>query len=333
MLTRGSSGRTAEVAGRLREIAADLLATGEIDVFVGYEEGTLPLRTSPAFLTRPDDVSRLVWNYMCENNLAVYLPGLKGRVGVVVKGCDVRALVNLVVERQVRRDDVKIVGVPCGGVVDRRKLMAVLGEGQKTIRSAAETADGAVVVAVTGDGSERAIPIDEVLSAPCLACAHPVPIVYDFLAGDDGAARGACPRERAYSDVDAFASRTPEERFAYFAREIDRCIECYACRQACPLCYCPECFVDRQSPKWVGRWRDLSDKMVFHLGRVLHTAGRCVDCGACRRACPVGIDLRLLAKRMEKDVLEFFGHEPGVDLTAVPVLATYSREDPGDFIL
>ncbi|MGE5571788.1 MAG: 4Fe-4S dicluster domain-containing protein [Bacteroidota bacterium] len=320
----------AEIAQRLRDIARDLLERGEVDVFIGYEEGSLPLRTTPAFISRPDDVSRLVWNRACENNLAAYLPKFKGRVGVVVKGCDVRTLVNLIVEKQISRDQVKIVGVPCRGVIDRRRLAAAVGEGS-AVRSAVQPAVDVVVV--RGEGFEKAVPVEDVLSPACATCTHPVPVIHDFLAGEDGWAREACPRETGFAHVEEFADRSAEERFAYFAREIERCIECYACRQACPLCYCPECFVDRQIPKWVGRWRDLSDKMVFHLGRVLHTAGRCVDCGACRRACPAGIDLRLLAKRMEKDALEFFGHEPGIDLQAVPVLATYRREDPDDFIL
>lgn len=320
----------AEVTERLRGIARDLLARGEVDVFIGYEEGSLPLRTTPAFITRADDASRLVWSHACENNLATYLPKFKGRVGVVVKGCDVRTLVNLIIEKQIARDQVKIVGVPCRGVIDRRRLAAVVGEGL-VVRSA-EGAAGDVVV-VRGDGFEKAVPVEDVLSPSCATCVHPTPVICDFLAGDEGWARQAGSREAAFAEVDEFAGRSAEERFAHFAREIERCIECYACRQACPLCYCPECFVDRESPKWVGRWRDLSDKMVFHLGRVLHTAGRCVDCGACRRACPAGIDLRLLAKRMEKDALEFFGHESGTDLQAVPVLATYRREDPDDFIL
>ncbi|MEW6227364.1 MAG: 4Fe-4S dicluster domain-containing protein [Bacillota bacterium] len=318
-----------EITRSIRDIARDLLAKGEVDVFIGYEAGSLPLRTTPSFITRPDDAQRLVWGSTCENSLATYLPKFKGRVGVVVKGCDMRALANLIIEKQIPRDQVKIVGVPCGGVIDRRRLADAAGA-DRPIRSA-EEASGRVVL--RGDGFETAIPVEDVIAPSCATCMHPVPVVYDLLAGEEAFARKACAPEVAFAEVEEFAKRSADERFAYFAREIERCIECYACRQACPLCYCPECFADRQSPKWMGRWRDLSDKMVFHLGRVLHTAGRCVDCGACRRACPAGIDLRMLAKRMEKDAREFFGYEPGTDLGAVPVLATYKRGDPDDFIL
>jgi len=144
----------AEITQRLRDIARDLLERGEVDVFIGYEEGSLPLRTTPAFITRPDDVSRLTWGALCENNLATYLPKFEGRVGVVVKGCDVRALVNLIVEKQIARDQVKIVGVPCQGVIDRRKLAGAVGEGPP-VRSVEET-DGFIIV--RGSGFEKTIP-------------------------------------------------------------------------------------------------------------------------------------------------------------------------------
>lgn len=294
-----TEGSTQHVLERgIRSIAAEMLASGEVDVFIGYEEGTLPLRTTPAFITRPEDASRLVWGPTCENNLTVYLPKFQapkfqGTVGIVVKGCDVRTLTNLILENQIHRDKVKIVGIPCSGIVHR----------------------------------------DNVLAASCEACRYPVPVLYDVLVGDESMARDARDPEAAYLEVDTFAELQPDARLSYFADEIEGCIQCYACRQACPLCYCEECFADRQSPKWISRWRSLSDKILFHLGRVLHVAGRCVDCGACRRACPVGIDLRLLTKNMEKVVKESFGYESGLDVDGLPLLATYRREDPDDFIL
>ena len=45
---------------------------------------------------------------------------------------------------------------------------------------------------------------------------------------------------------------TPEERWNYFVEETSRCIRCYACRNACPVCYCSECFVDSTMPYWIG---------------------------------------------------------------------------------
>ncbi len=321
----------------IRNTATKMLESGEVDVFIGYEEGTLPIRTTPAFVTRPEDATRLVWGPACENNLTVYLPKFQGAVGVVVKGCDVRTLTNLILENQISRDKVKIVGVPCSGIIDRDRIRKVLGtEGpiersmERPVRSAQVTERSLIL---EGDGFEFEIQLEDVLAPSCETCQYPIPVVYDVLIGDESMARHAKDSEAGYVEVTRFAELERDARFSYFSREIERCIQCYACRQACPLCYCPECFTDRQSPKWISRWRGLSDKILFHLGRILHVAGRCVDCGACRRACPVGIDLRLLTKNMEKVVKESFEYESGLDIDCLPLLAAYKREDPDDFIL
>ena len=175
----------------IRHIAAEMLASGEIDVFIGYEEGTLPLRTTPAFITRPEDASRLVWGPACENNLTVYLPKFQapkfqGTVGIVAKGCDVRTLTNLILENQIHRDKVKIVGIPCSGIVHRANVLA----------------------------------------ASCEACRYPVPVLYDVLVGDESMARDARDPEAAYFKVDEFAQLEPDVRFSYFAHEIEGCIQC-----------------------------------------------------------------------------------------------------------
>ena len=47
----------------------------------------------------------------------------------------------------------------------------------------------------------------------------------------------------------------------------------------------------------------------------------------------MGIKLRMLTKKVEKDVKELFGYEAGLSPEAPPPLATFREDDPGDFIL
>ncbi len=85
----------------IRDAARRLLTDGLVDVVIGFEAGTLPLRTSPCFVRDAADVERLVWNMSCENNLAKYLPRRAERVGVIAKGCDTRSIVGLLREGQI----------------------------------------------------------------------------------------------------------------------------------------------------------------------------------------------------------------------------------------
>lgn len=309
----------------LRETARQLLEENQVEVIIGFERGTLPLRTTPCFIRAPDQVDRLVWNVSCENNLAKYLHHTTGKVGIVAKGCDARAVVSEIVERQVPREDVIIIGVPCQGVIDRRAIEARL-DGREVL--GARVADGQLLL--RGADFEETLDLREVLDDGCAICRHRNPPLYDILLGEPiEDAEGAGP----HPAVEELESWSADERWAYFTKEFSRCIRCYACRQACPCCYCPECFVDQTQPSWFAKSDDLSDIMAFHIVRAFHVAGRCLDCGACARACPMHIDLRTIGRMVEKDVRELYDYEAGMDLGSTPPLGTFRVDDPQDFIM
>jgi len=71
---------------------------------------------------------------------------------------------------------------------------------------------------------------------------------------------------------------------------------------------------------------------MFQVGRMIHVAGRCTDCGECQRACPVNIPLRSLSKKMEEIVEELFHYKAGTDKEATPLMAAYESEEAEDFI-
>ena len=135
-----------------------------------------------------------------------------------------------------------------------------------------------------------------------------------------------------YQDLELIENMGSEEKWGFFTQMISSCIRCYACRNACPLCYCPTCFVDESRPQWVGKSIDPVDTMTFHLLRAYHCAGRCTDCGACERVCPVGIPVREFTKKLNKDVLELFSWEAGCTLEQRPPLDVYKVDDYNDFI-
>jgi len=318
-----------DLSSQLREVAKSLLVDKRVDLIIGYESGSLPLRTTPCFVRNPDDAHRLIWNACCENNLASYLLVRQERVGIVAKACDVRSIVNAIVERQATRENVFIIGVPCGGIVDRRRIEGHLG--QREILEAAFQGDEITLrgAGVEGGRFEERLPVEDFLCRACMTCETRMPPVYDVLLGEAVAAAEVID---PFPDVRVLEAQGPDERWAYFSQEYSRCIRCYACRQACALCYCKECFVDQTQPNWFGKTDDLSDTLIFHITRALHVAGRCVGCGACARACPMGIDLQALTRKLVKDVRQWYGYQAGLDLDAVPLLSTFKPDDPQEFI-
>jgi len=78
----------------MRATAQSLFEEDKVDLIIGFEEGSLPLRATPYFIRNGEEAERLTWNSSCENNLAVYLPKKKERVGIIAKGCDSRSIVG-----------------------------------------------------------------------------------------------------------------------------------------------------------------------------------------------------------------------------------------------
>lgn len=297
----------------IQETAQRLLQNKEVDLVIGFAEGSLPLRNTPCFVRRPEEAQALVWGYGCENNLATFVRRRPEKVAVVAKGCDSRSIVELIKENQVDREKLVIIGVPCRGMLDRKKVSRLLA-GKELLE--AEVNGGQVVL--KGKGFAETAPFEQLLHDSCLNCRYPNPVLADILLGEP------VPERQTGTPAAGpeLAAKTPEEKRAYFMKELSRCIRCYACRQSCPMCFCEECFADCSVPEWLSRSSlNVRDNLFFQAVRMIHLAGRCVDCGACDRACPMDIDLNVLTRNMVKDVQEVFGYTAGVNLEEKQPLA------------
>lgn len=326
---------------KLREEAARLLGEGKVDVVIGYEDGTLPLTAAPLFATRPEQADRLVWNRACGQNLAKYAHGVlsqhrdaqkrlkpedrkKKVVALVAPGCATRSVALHLNERQYGRDELVVLGVPCAGVLDRRKLLAAVGAEELLEGKVA----GDVVQVVTAAGAKEA-KVADVLAESCVTCRVNNPALWDTLLGEP-----APPRDfdREYDGVDAFEKLPAEERWAAFEKEMAKCIRCYACRNSCPSCYCRSCFVEQSQPQWVPLGEGAADVQGFQFMRLFHMAGRCVDCGTCSAVCPTGVDLHKFLKKLDKDAFALFGHRAGLSPDDAAPLAASGENDPEDFL-
>jgi ferredoxin len=308
---------------KIREAAARLLKDGSVEMVIGFRKGTLPMMNEPCFVRRPEDVHQLVWDGNCGINLANYLTDRKEKIAVVAKGCDSRNIVNHIIENKIKREKLYVIGVPCTGMIDRRQVVSRFGDALLDVTEAGD------VLTIKLQGSETSLKKADVMQRNCAVCIHRNPVIYDELAGELVTEQTGVDR---YADVNRVEAMTPAEKWQYFEDLLAPCIRCYACRNACPLCYCPTCFVDESRPQWVGKSQDPIDIRTFHFLRAYHCAGRCTDCGACERACPVGIKVREFTSKLNKDAFEMFGWEAGLTLDERPPLDTYKPNDPNDFI-
>jgi formate dehydrogenase subunit beta len=321
---------------RLREEIARILGSGDAEVAIGYEAGTVPLASRPVFIRVPEGAERLVWRPYRSGGLARYVQQYirdrrrdrdfdaanAKKVAVVARPCDARAIVNYIKEKQFARDDVYVVGVNCEGVVDRNKVYERVGPYDIT---RVEFADASLLI-TTRSGDTIKLTLEDVLAPACARCVHRTPPLADIVIGEEVTVPDIDP----YAVVAEHEARPVDERWSRFAEEMDRCIRCRACRQACPMCYCETCFADQTNPAWIGQTALAVDSMGFHVGRLFHMAGRCVDCGACEAACPVDIPLTVLNRKLDKLVYELYGYEAGLSVEEKAPLSTYNPEDPDE---
>jgi len=276
----------------LQARARALLESGEVDIVIGHGAGTNPQKTTPVFITRAEDAGQLVLNPFCRNNLANWLTrkDLRARfkrIAIVAKEPDIRAVIVLIQEEQVKPDAIRVIGVRIERPGDPASPCEVLPQ-------------------TTLEDLQR----------------H---LRENFLPRD------LTPEQ--LREVEELEKKPPSERWAFWREQLDRCIRCGACRQACPMCYCDSCIASINQPQWLETSAHPQGNMAWNITRAFHLAGRCIGCGECERSCPVDIPLMLLNRFLARQVKAHFGYLAGYDTEEYQPFAAYKCDDKQDFIL
>jgi formate dehydrogenase subunit beta len=265
----------------LREKSKSLLAAGEVDGVLALSRDRFGV-VQPRLLRRPEEAAALViepkWNLA---KLALQILRTPGplRLALVCRGCDERAILELVERNQIDPGLVMILGYTCSQEQAEACLCA---------RPYPQDP-------VAGEGSEGVDPFTDARLA-------------SLLSGDAG------------------------ERMARWTGLLSRCIKCYGCRNACPICVCTPCKLE--DDLWVERAAVPAEMIPYHLIRAFHLADTCVACGACQDACPVGIPLLALQLVMRRSLKEQYGYEAGLEAgRRSPLLLNFEQAAPAGFVL
>ncbi|MBW2029809.1 MAG: Coenzyme F420 hydrogenase/dehydrogenase, beta subunit C-terminal domain [Deltaproteobacteria bacterium] len=284
------------------------------------------------------------------------------KIAVVLRPCEIRALIELVKLKQASIEEAVIIGVDCLGAYSNTNYPRFSGnEGkQATLRFYEKALSGGETAFEDFD-----------ISPACKACEHPLPENADIILGilgvdvreyilvkantDSGEslvsilkcvteAEEPSNRPKAIEDLlsrrmayrDQMFSETSEatsdlkKLTAYLAG----CVNCYNCRVACPVCYCKECVfatdVFDHEPVQYLRWAKRkgvlklpTDTLFYHITRLAHMSTACVGCGQCSNACPNDIPVMEIFKTIANFTQQAFDYEAGRSIDEEPPLATF----------
>ena len=307
--------------------AKELLADGTVNRVLGWKAGDLPYNPEPAYFEKEEDLEEFVYNGFCGANLSKYMieaSKLPGKTLVCLKPCDTYSFQQLMKEHRIDREKAYIIGVGCKGKLDIEKIRKMGIKGIKSI-AGANLEDEAETLTIETLYGEKEVPYKDAMLERCHVCKGKDHMIFDEIIGESKETKDG----DRFAEVERIEAMSPEEKFAFFQKELSKCIRCNACRNVCPACSCRKCVFD--SNKFDSAQKanvDSFEEKMFHIIRAFHVAGRCTDCGECSRVCPQGIPLHLFNRKFIKDIDELYGeYQAGADLEERGPLTSYQLDD------
>jgi formate dehydrogenase subunit beta len=283
----------------------------------------------------------------------------RDRVGVVLRSCELRALIELVKLQQASLDDLVTIGIDCLGTYDVSVYTAMRSDGGVDMMAYLATAHSGELAAEEGftfrDG--------------CQMCEKPqvegADITFELFGADlNGGIPVSLPDEMgetlglSATEVEAQRSQViqkvvtartevRDERFAEIRERLNEegvegvfasCVRCHNCMTVCPICYCKTCLFKSevfdhepmQYANWArrkGAFRMPADAMLFHLTRLNHMVLSCVGCGMCTSDCPADLPVGVVFRAIGQETQGVFEYEPGRDVEEPLPLITFEEEE------
>lgn len=341
-----------DLAGSINDFLRLLLSSGKIQALLVPQSTPSKKIAFPVLLSDPQKLYADVIAPVLPTSTAAIISKMtkvqppSHPIGVVMRPCQIRALIELVKLNQANLTNIIIIGIDCPGTFPINTYSSFPEKHSPTqflIESLQKKSDDA----------------EKYLRSACRICKDPTPTHADITVGFYGVdlekelfieatseagknilqgipledCTEGKTREKA---VKQLREEKTKKRVAFLKEKeglkgiekiadfFDTCVNCHNCRQACPICYCKECLFDSsvfdaEAYKFVrkaevkGLFKMPTDALLFQLGRMNHMILSCVECGLCEQACPNEIPLMDVFIPVAENAQKEFDYSPGKD--------------------
>jgi formate dehydrogenase (coenzyme F420) beta subunit len=283
------------------------------------------------------------------------------KLAMVLRPCEIRAVVELAKLKQVSLDDVLLIGADCFGRyenTDFAKFQEQGGTSESFLENAqagkTATSDfdiiGACQICEFPTADNVDLRLGAIGAGSGAVCLEAVTEKGEQALEKSGAKASAAPagRDEAVKKLVAARTEARDKKFAEYRDEVSNfealadklsaCINCYNCRVACPVCYCKECVFVTDTFRHTGEqymmWADQNgklkmpnDTLFYHLTRLTHMSLFCVGCGQCTSACPNDIDLMPLFRTCADKTQARFSYQAGRSFEEEQPMAAFKSDE------
>jgi len=348
------------------------------------EKGLVEALLIPRALPTGDGfVQTLIRNITNLNNVTIFSPtmpvqsarilsnlsikNLNKKVAVVLKPCEIRAVIELTKFLQIKLENLYLIGIDCPGTFEVSDYANMVKEGKNWGELELE-------LIKSMEKGDVFSPMGYHFRDACQMCEYPVAkadimiklfgyhiedeigieiedrLEVEFEKNGITLQEAGEPsyRKEVVNKIISQRTNKRDKVFKEFKERVkdlqsfldlfSTCIRCHNCMVACPICYCKECvfrtaIFEHEGDQFL-RWADRkgsirmpTDTLIFHLIRMAHMVTSCVGCGLCESACPSHLPVTALFRTVGHKIQQMFQYVPGRDINEVPPVATFKEDE------
>jgi len=357
--------KNGDTTGSVNDLLKEFLKSKKLQALLVMQEVPSKKMSFPVLISNPDKLNSNIFAPVLPVSTATIVSKItkvessSKPIGVIMRSCQINALVELVKLNQANLDNIIIIGVDCLGTF--------------SINTYSDFQEKSNPTEYILDSFKKKRDVVKYLRSACYTCKNPIPNNADIIIGLYGidiqkelliqintkkgkelihdiklvTSKDIKNRENAIKEIreEKTKNRTKliQEKsnikgINALAKFFDKCVNCHNCMKVCPICYCKECLFESsvfnlEANKYIskakkkGLFKMPNDSLLFHTTRMNHMVVSCVGCGLCEQACPSNIPLMDVITPIGDNAQKEFKYNPGSDIKEKIPMVIYKEDE------